>query len=530
MHPIPKIAQGPGLSDNPTWCQALPRSPQIFGRAALWAGCLLGLVSLLLSAQEYIPPQELDGSGLGAQQDSLSGQLNDIPGANLSELNPEAREEQVAAILVQELLNMIPAKLEDQSAVRQELASAVSAFRKQDFNQASELLGQIASSNPGFPPADLLRATLSYAVRDAENGLALLERAAIDHPSYPGIYSAFGRLALNQGRISDGLAQFEKCARLVAEQELEPQAKLYFEQQYLDGLIDVAMRQRRLTDAREYLEIQMGNLPGNLKVLMSFAELEFLEGNLQKSQQFLQTVKQKYSGARAPETILATWFDQQGNREQAGQWIKAAAEKYAQDMQVQLEYASYLVNIEDFPLASKVINDAEKIGNETAFSRNLKGRIAFCNESFGVAEAHYKAISDAQPNNFDAINMYALSLIESKDPEKRRLAREVATRTFRALPDNGVAAAALGYIQVRLGDLNQARELLGMVNLSMGMSPEIDYFIAAYLEAAGEKDRALMVLNSILEREGPFLYRKAAKKMHDRLKAADSSLPDPNDK
>lgn len=439
----------------------------------------------------------------------------------------DAQGRQVFEILVQELLNMIPFALEEDSEPRQMIDSAVTAFQSQDFNKASDILGELSEKHAGFPPSDLLRATLSYAIRDAENGLALLERAAIEHPGYPGIYSALGRLAFNQGRISDALAQFEKCQRMIQQADLNEKAAEYFNQQYLDGMIDIAMRQRRFDDARTYLGRQLRNLPDNLKVLMNFAELEFNVGNLEKSEQYLKAVKQSYPDTRAPETIFATWFDQQGKREEAGKWVQAAAEKYPNDPQVQLEYASYLINVEKLPQASKAINDAEKIMGESLFSRNLKGRIAFFNQSYGVAEAHYKAISDEQPNNFDAMNMYALSLIESQDAEKRERALNLARRTFQLYPDNGVAALSLGYIHLKRGEISQAREIFSRVNVSVGVNSEIDYFIAYFFHVIGEKDRARTLLNSILERDGSFLYRKSAQQILESIGPAESDLPDP---
>jgi tetratricopeptide (TPR) repeat protein len=461
------------------------------------------------------------GQGISPTTDSLANPL----GSQLS--SEEAAGQQVFDVLVQELRNMFPRKLENDSEAVKTIENVITAFQLREFNRAGELIDELAKKDKSFPPADLLKAALSYAVRDGQNGFILLEKAAMENPGHPGVYSAFARLALNESRNSDALAMFEKCARSIANSEIDEEAKKFYEQQCLDGMIDVAMRQRRYDAARTYLERQIKALPEDLKVLMSYAELEFHQKNIDKSLEYLQTIRSKFPGTRAPETILATWYDQQGDRENGAKWIRAAADKYPQDAQVLLEFAGYLINIEDFPKASSIIAEAEKLSSESPFSRNLKARIAFCNMSYGIAEAHYRALAEGQQNNFDPANMYVLSLVESKDGEKQKLAREIATRTYRSLPDNVIALATLGYVQLKTGDLENAKTIFGRLALSNGMSPEIDFFLASYYNSIGEADKAISLLETNLKREGMFLYRKPAQQLLDRLKTGSDGLPEP---
>ena len=239
-------------------------------------------------------------------------------------------------------------------------------------------------------------------------------------------------------------------------------------------------------------------------------------------------LKSEFPATRPPESILATWYQRSGNEPEAEKWIREAASKYLDDPQVQLEFASWAVNQEDFPTASSAIVTAEKKAGENQFSQNLKGKIAFCNQSYGAAEVHFRAIAQQQPNNFDAVNMYALSLIESDDPKKHQLAREIATRNFRALPDNLVAQAALGYIELKIGETEQARTILTRAARTPGTAPEIDYFLASLLAKLGEKQQAKLVIESALKHKGLFLYRSASRQLLNELdKAATDILPEP---
>ena len=457
--------------------------------------------------------------------ESLTGQ--DAARSELLGATADSEGQQVFDILMGELISLIPFPVADGSDQKRALENAVTAFQIRDFRRASELLDQLASNNPGYPPADLLRAAISYAIRDADNGLLLLEQAALSHAEYPGVHIAFGRLALSQNRISDALAQFEKAARVIASAELQPESKNYFEAQCLDGLTDIAMRQQRYDDARSYLERQISKTPDSTKVVLNLAEVEFQQGNIDKSLENLKKLQQNNPNMRVPETVVATWFDQKGEMEKAGDFIKLAAEKYPNNAQVQMEFASYLVNQEDFAKAIRVIGESEKIIGETPFSRNLKARVAFCSQSYGVAEMHYRALAELQPDNFDAVNMYALSLIESKDEAKQKQALDIATRNFRSLSDNLIATATLGYISLRMGDKEQAKTLLGRAAASIGASPEIDFFIASYFQANNETENALRLLRATLERKGAFLYRKPARQMLATIEGNDELPPKP---
>ena len=466
-------------------------------------------------------PQEIDSIKQNQADNSLSAGLqNDLT-------KTDSQGQRVFEVLFTELDNMIPGDFSEDLETRQAIEDAVTAFQLKDINRVRSIFKEQAARNKNFPPPDLLLASLSYAVQDAQSGLVLLERAAIASPDYPGVYLALARLAINQGRISDSLALLEKCERINQSADIEDFVREHYDQQLLDGLTDVAMRQERYDDARQYLEQIRATTPKNAKVLMVSAELEFRQNNIEKSQEYLQSLKSEFPATRPPESILATWYQRTGNQPDAEKWIRKAASKYAEDPQVQLEFASWAVNEEDFPTASSAIIKAEKKAGETPFSQNLKGKIAFCNRAYGIAEAHYRAIAQQQPNNFDAVNMYALSLIESNDPKKQQLAREIAARNFRALPENLVAQAALGYVELKLGETEQAKAILTRAARTPGTAPEIDYFLAALLAKMGETQQAKLVVESALKNKGLFLYRSASQQLLDELDSSTDTLPEP---
>ncbi len=487
----------------------------------------------------FVPPQQLDGSktkptigaGDAAQADSASG-------ASKAGATPVKLFDQLMA----EMNNLIPSELKDSPKLNSVIEEAITEFQGRNVKRSVEIFDEQVAADPEFPPSDLLLAALSFVVKDQKTGRQLLERAANNYPTSLAVYSAFSRLAINEGRVTDSLVHLEKMQALLSEQQVSEKTKKFYTVQYIDGMIDVAMRQQRLVAARELLEKQKLNLEGNPKVMMIEAELDFREKKIEKSLAILKKLKGKFGKTRAPESVLATWYQQAGDSQEAGKWVVESASQYPEDPQVQLEYASWLVNKEDFPTASDSIGKAEAINKESGFSKNLKAKIAFAKGSYVVAQFHYEALAKANPNNFDATNMYALALIESADEAKRQLALEIALRNYRALPNNLIAQAALGYIQLRLGNVEQAKAALARgAQSKRGVSPEIDFYVAAVLKELKEDIKARGVLEIALKHDGFFLYRGPAKKMLNDLggplppgtnpdqSTQDSELPTPTD-
>jgi len=281
-------------------------------------------------------------------------------------------------------------------------------------------------------------------------------------------------MAINQGRIADGSVHLEKLESMLGDPKVSGEVREFYTKQYLDGMIDVAMSQKRFPEARALLDHQRKNLPDSPKVQLVSAELEFWEKDIDKSLEYLNALKSKNPKARAPESVLATWYRRTGDLANSQKWLEAGAAKYPNDPQVQLEYGSWAIRQENFELATASIEKAVKNSKETEFSRNLKGKIAFAKGAYLDAASHFEAIAASNPGNIDAMNMLALSFIESGDENKRKKSLELALNNFRRAP-------------------------------------------ASVLKAMKQKEKARSVLEIALRYKGFFLYRSPAKKMLNDL-------------
>lgn len=488
------------------------RSMLIVGIAV--ASSICGFSNNVIAQDEMKSPSQLDGSRLEGGKPPSAG-----------EQQVQAKRGQAAQLLFRELDNLIPGDFQKGSAEEKEVTAVVEAFQGNDAKGVVAMVEALAKK-PGYPPSDVMLAAMSYSTNDQKTGALLLERAAVKSPDHPAVYSAFARLAANSGRTTDARLHFEKLSSIVETAQLPTSEKEFYRAQYLDGLIDIAIKQQRLAEARKLLTQQRDKLPNHPKVLMVSAELEFKENKIDACVAYLKTMKSKYPKSRAPEAIVASWYQRIGNDAASEKWIRTAAEQYPQDAQVQLEFASWALNVEDFPTASTAVKQAEGILLETPFSKNLKAKIAFARESYGVAEAHYESLMSSQPMDSDLSNMYALCLVESKKQDKMSKALAIASRNLQAMPNNRVAIAALGYIHLQSGNLENAKLAFSKASQLGGNSPEIDYFIACYLHQSGDAPKAQQFIERALGQKGLFLYRSSALKLLEEIKAAELPTPD----
>jgi tetratricopeptide (TPR) repeat protein len=474
----------------------------------------------------------LSGNPLMAAQDAGPVGEEDLTEASGAETSPEAEkaaEEEVKQkiaqrrqfyfdALMKELDSMVPGEFEEGSKQKTELERAVNAFLDRDIQTLNDILDQQAAFDPDFPPRHLMLASMSYRVRDPKQGRQLLEKAAVASPKYPGTYAAFARLALNEGRITDAMALLDKCARMVREGKVNDKVKDHFGRQYVAGMLQVAIAQGRYQDARDLLDRQMKQFPDNPKSYLTGAEIEFKAGDLAQSQSYLEKLKELVPEARPFESVFAKWFRQKGNLEEAGKWVVAAAEKYPKDVTSQLDNANWLMGKGDFVGVQAAIAKVEGISGESTSTRFLKGQLAFADDRMEEAEKLFeKVIEETKGRNLEAVNLYALAMSESSDPEKQKNAQKIAQQTLGRAPRSTVAQASLAYILLRQDITKQSQRLLLPVVRSKRVSSEVAYFFGYMLYKLGKNDSARQALQSALENKDLFLYRKKCQQLLDQL-------------
>lgn len=455
-----------------------------------------------VSAQQT-PPQE-PKIPPAAQQEAA----ND-PTAALAQQNAQAVD-RIADQLVQAMDQLIPGEFAQDSPILAGLKQSARTLLTGDAEAAKKPLEELKQANPTLPPVQLLMAGMYFALNQGEPGRLALEQAALDHPEYPGTFTALARLSINQGWWSSAAALLAQLRQKIDAGNWSEEEKKHFESEYLDALADTAIGQRRFDAAREHLMSLQQMLPTNASAPFRLADIDFRQGNVDGALANLIKARELDKNVFPAELVLYQWSERLNKNEDAQRWIQAAAEKHPDEVTVQLEYARYLLEKNDLTHAAEWVSRAEKNTGAAQIARFLRGQIAFMRRAYQVAEADFRELMIIAPNDWATRNMLALCLIESDDSAHQQKALELANGNYRFNPSSAEAAATLAWVMYQLGNSQQARQMFQQLSARQQVPADTAYYISRLLTDDGQDEEAAKILRDSLNTPGLFLYRSRA--------------------
>ena len=372
------------------------------------------------------------------------------PTSNAQDLQTE-NQRLAVELMLRELEELIPGGID---STPQRKASVTRFVETYASGRGAEALKQIEAQkqvDPTFPPAELIVASLQFSSNNVGNARQTIEAAAWKNPGYPGVFLALARLAINENRNADGLSNLEKSDRLINSGQWSDVEKQHFRLRYLDALADVKMRYQEWDQAAELLNEIAKTMPDNPKLLVRQAEIEYRKNNVDQSIQLLAKFanvmkEENESGSRKPELMLATWLNRDNKTEEAEKWIVAALAKYPNDVEVAAEYANWMVSRERYAEAQAAIKKIVETSGETSATKFIKGKIAFAQEDYGLAESYFAELTLLEPGNFELANLRALALIETGNEQNKQRSLQLAQRNVQIEPKSGVALGILGWV------------------------------------------------------------------------------------
>ena len=454
-----------------------------------------------------------------AQNANGAQQPNRFEAAAKNQASQEAVEQKAKETIEKAIGVLVPGGIADGSPRQKEFAAVIDSFAKGQAKDALEALRKMSAQDRNLPPAEVMLAGLTFAVGDNNSGMALLESSALKNPNYPGIYLSFAQIALNANRVTDASLHAAKTADLLGKVELTPEQKSHFYKQYYEIATGVYLRRKQHTEASQMLDELQKIAPNRPFYFFTKAEIAFRNGNSNEALQFLKQHSSAIKSKRLPELTLVEWQKNSGKNELAEKLLAETLQQNPLDAQTQMMSAQMYMAKEDFPRALANLKKFEEINKgETIPSLDMKGRIAFAGLSYEIAEEHFRKLTQQASNDPSSANIFALCLVESDDPEKRKQAQAISQRVATRMSGNSLALASLGYIYLKNGEKDKAAQILQRVALSRQGTPEISFFLASWLVADGKKEQAINLLQKAVESRGLFLYRTAARQLLAKLK------------
>ncbi len=422
----------------------------------------------------------------------------------------EQNTQAIADQLLVAMDHLIPGEFPKDSSLPTSLRQAALPLLSGDLAQTKKHLEELIQSNPTLPPLQLLLGGMYFSLNQSESGRLALEQAAVDHPEYPGVYTALARLAINQGWWASSAALLAQLRQTIDAGTWSEDQRKHFESEYLDAMADTAIGQRRLDPARDYLTRLQTLVPDNASVWFRMADVDFRQSKIDSALENLAKACSFDANLYPPELVLYQWTTRRNQTEDAKRWIEAAASKFPDEKSVQLEHSRYLLEQGKLGEAADWVARAEKNNANRSITRFLRGQIAFIRRAYQVAEADFRELTLQTPNDLAARNLLALCLAESDDNAKQQTALEIANSNFRANPNSPQMASTLAWILYRMGNLQQAKQLFSQVTSLANFPSDTAFYVAQLLIEEGDDENAANLLKESLKAPGLFLYRKRA--------------------
>ena len=221
-------------------------------------------------------------------------------------------------------------------------------------------------------------------------------------------------------------------------------------------------------------------------------------------------------------------MQRRGKINEAGAILKRAATERQGDEKIQLALAQWSINQEDFPGTLAAIKAIEDIKGDTNVSLELRGKAAFAQGAYAMAENHFKRLTGDNPSNTDYANLYALSLAHSPNKEKQDLAVNLARQIAQAKSGNVTAVSSLAYVLMKTDQLDAAKAILAKVAKQPNLNVEVTFILCYLLAETGQPEQAKPILEKIVGSKGLFLFRTEAKKLLQVASRSSGGLPSPN--
>jgi len=436
------------------------------------------------------------------------------------------------AAILKELMQMIPGEIDPGSSMDSSLKDVVDLFSSRKLKEAQSALEKLEAANSRIPPTSLMLAAMAYAVGDSISGKRLLESAAISDGDYPDIYFSFARLALRENRVTDADALADKALLAIQGSDGAFDSKQidHFKRRYYDAKYQVAKGRGKKDDAKAAVAELVAIAPEAPQTLVARAEVAFEDNEMENALGFLRKVDQQQKGGnlQPAEATLASWLQRRGKINEAGAILKRAATERQGDEKIQLALAQWSINQEDFPGTLAAIKAIEDIKGDTNVSLELRGKAAFAQGAYAMAENHFKRLTGDNPSNTDYANLYALSLAHSPNKEKQDLAVNLARQIAQAKSGNVTAVSSLAYVLMKTDQLDAAKAILAKVAKQPNLNVEVTFILCYLLAETGQPEQAKPILEKIVGSKGLFLFRTEAKKLLQVASRSSGGLPSPN--
>ena len=408
-----------------------------------------------------------------------------------------------------------------------EVIEAGNLFSTGDFDGATKLLREAVKKNSDLPPAQVITARMFMQMNMPAQARGRLERAVVEDRDDPTAYMMLGDFALHEGRIAEAELSFEKVRSLLPKFEKSAKQKEELEQGLCSGLASVGEARENWAEARKQLEALLKLDPTNAMAMQRLARCLVQQGKPTEALGMLQQAAKHDAEMLTPEAVLARMCEQAGDRENAKKYIARSLLVAPKNVKTRLVAARWAFDTGQLEEALAQTNTALKLDDKSLEAKVLRGMIAAFQKDYRTAERFSEEAHLQAPESFVANNNLALALIEQKDDAKRRRASQYAWDNVQKYPKSPEALSTYGWVQYKLGKLDEAEGALCAAIQGAGFNPDTAYYLARVNVDRNREVEARALLKGAIEEPGIFAMRQEAKGLLDQLNRAQLNKSQP---
>lgn len=352
--------------------------------------------------------------------------------------------------------------------------------------EALELLESKPASRHEVAPL-LLRARLLQSMKRSNDALPLLKDGIKEHPDDKRVRLAYARLLVEQNRLDESKAEF---ATLV--QQFPDDDDLRF------SLALVCLEARAWSEAKIYLQ-ELVDRESHTDAA------HFNLGRLAEEQNDAQTALKEYAQVGPSNDFLPAQLRQSDILMGQGQFDEASR-RLAEARERQPDYAIQLYLIESEGLANhdqterawSVIEQAAKQYPDDLNLLYTRSMLSEKRNDLVQMEKDLRVIIEREPDNAMALNALGYTLADRTTRYDEAL--ELIQRAHKLSPDDPAILDSLGWVNYRLGRLDQAESYLRQA-LEKYPDHEVAAHLGEVLWARGKQSEARKVWATALQNQ-----------------------------
>ncbi|MGD0381876.1 MAG: tetratricopeptide repeat protein [Thermoguttaceae bacterium] len=403
----------------------------------------------------------------------------------------------------------------------QEISDALARFKDRDIDGTVKSLEAAVKKNPDLPPVYVLLAQIYSQANMPQGVLQALEKGVQNTPDDPEAYVILAQVALRDRRITEAELLLTKANLLLPKLEKNPKRKDALAPSVVGGLAQVYQDREDWATAKKYLEQWLKLVPKNAQALQQLASVLFKQKDAEGALAKLKEAKAADAKALTPEAILALYYQQSGDKDNAKKWMATALTKATDDLNTQLVAAQLSLENGQLEEAQNRAAAALRIDMTSLDAQIIRGLVALFQKDYRAAERYFEGAHLKSPGNFAASNNLALALAEQKDEAKKRRALEFAQNNVQQYQKtaNGVeAASTYGWVLYKLGQLDEAdKALTAAVSTGQSFTPDTAYYMAVVASEKNRKEEAKTLLKAAAKSTSPFTMKQEATALLEQL-------------